>query len=96
MSPSAPPKGYRERPASEMQLLFDSMRDARPTVTRCVACGWTHEGTAADGREAAKLHREEAHPDLAVRRRHRLTPEQQRDRAMARSEWRRRKLSGGE
>ena len=37
-------------------------------VTSC-RCGWTFEGTAAEGRFAAAAHRREAHPDWRNRTR---------------------------
>lgn len=42
------------------------IRDAASLVTRCVidGCGWTFEGTAGEGREAAELHRQKSHPVL--------------------------------
>jgi hypothetical protein len=38
-------------------------RDAALTETRCMFCAWTYYGTAMDGRERARKHREKKHPD---------------------------------
>lgn len=53
--------------AGEMQRRHDRFLDAAPMVARCAVdgCGWTFEGSAAEGRDAARAHRGEAHPELA-------------------------------
>lgn len=38
-------------------------RDQHPLVTRCAWCDWTHDGTLADGRQAALDHRNAQHPE---------------------------------
>lgn len=92
------PRGYREKSAAEMAADAQSFRDSRPTVTRCCIppCrgGVLHVGAAADGREAARLHRERRHPDHQVAERRRPTQEQQRERAMLASAWKRKRFQG--
>ena len=92
------PKHSREKSATDMRAYFEAMRDGRQTVTRCCVppCrgGVLHVGTAAEGREAARLHREERHPDVDAHPRHHLTAEQQRERAMLKSAWKRKKFQG--
>jgi hypothetical protein len=47
--------------------------DRTATITRCAVdgCDWKHEGSAAEGRQAAAAHRAETHPELAARGRRR-------------------------
>jgi hypothetical protein len=51
-----------------IELDHRARMDARATVTRCV-CGWTHSGTAGEGREAARAHRAKEHPELPLKAR---------------------------
>ena len=47
-------------------------RDNAATETRCMWCTeWSYVGTAAEGRERARKHRERKHPDAKVSRRRR-------------------------
>lgn len=64
-------------------------RDTQQVTTRCAACRRVHRGTAAEGREWARAHREERHPELANRPRVRMTAKAQRAKAMRDSEWKR-------
>jgi hypothetical protein len=91
------PKGYREKSAAEMAADHATWVDSRPTVTRCFLApcrgGVLHVGAAADGRAAAQSHRELKHPDHAPKRA-RLSQEQQRERAMLASAWKRKRFQG--
>jgi hypothetical protein len=58
------------RSAAEMRAEHQAMMDAQPCVTRCM-CGWSYEGTVAEGRELAKGHRRVHHPDIVPRKRRR-------------------------
>jgi len=95
---SSLPKGVKEKSAVEMREAHEAWRDSQEIITKCGVEGCTDEfsGTAADGRDWALRHRRVAHPDLANAQRRRFTPEQQRERAMLQSEWRRRKVKGEE
>ena len=64
---------------------------AQQTLTKCGLCDWTFEGTMAEGKLAAKEHRESEHPELAQRKPKRLTQAQQKEKAMILSDWKRRK-----
>jgi hypothetical protein len=57
--------------AKEMRAEHQAHIDASPIITRCAFCKWRYNGTAAEGREHAKNHRQVAHPDLKVTRRRR-------------------------
>lgn len=52
---------------SEMTLREMPFLDARPMTARCLDCDWTHEGTAAEGREAWQVHRGAEHPERPAR-----------------------------
>lgn len=82
------------RPEDELKRRHLDWAGEQRTTMMCALCEWTHEGTAADGREAARLHRREAHPEVERQPRARLTPEQQRELAMIKSDWKRRKWKG--
>ena len=71
-------------------------RDRQQITTRCALCRMLHRGTAADGREWARAHREGRHPAAAASPRRRLTVEQQREAAMLKNAWRRKKFVGEE
>lgn len=58
------------RSAKEMQERFQASMDEQPCITRCM-CGWSYEGTAAEGRELAKGHRRVHHPDIKPAKRRR-------------------------
>lgn len=60
-----------EIPVAEQKARhFEVMRE-RPMVCRCgvAGCDWTFEGTAAEGIDAHRTHRAEAHPDIKPRTR---------------------------
>lgn len=44
------------------------MRDEQPLRTSCLFCDWVFIGLAGEGRQAALAHREEHHPEAAVKR----------------------------
>lgn len=93
----------KERTIAEGAISAEQARDdhrawldGRQLTTRCAArgCRWVHRGTAADGRQAARAHREEQHPDMARAGRRHLTSAQQREAALLKSAWRRKKFQG--
>lgn len=91
------PKGYKERSATEMQQAHAEWRNSLQTKGMCgvEGCeGYVVHGTHAEVIELLRQHREALHPEFAKRGRKKLTAEQQRAKAMARSEWRRRKNAG--
>lgn len=45
--------------------LFEAL-DAVPTKTSCVFCDWAFLGTAAEGRQEARTHRERKHPEVLL------------------------------
>lgn len=51
----------------------DELRDQSPCVTSCRLCGDTFTGTALQGREHARQHRAEHHPDIRPARRRRVS-----------------------
>jgi hypothetical protein len=73
---------YLGRPAAEMKADHREWLDEQPTSTRCLFCDWTFDGTAAECRDAARVHREQKHPEATVVRGHRgrmrLAPKGQR------------------
>lgn len=91
------PKGYKERSATEMQQAHAEWRDGLYTKGMCgvEGCeGFEVSGTHIEVVEKLREHREQLHPEHVRRGRKKLTAEQQRAKAMARSEWRRRKNAG--
>lgn len=58
--------GKRKPTAFDRRIL--EAREARPMVTSCAVddCGWRLDATVAEGREAARQHRAEHHPELAT------------------------------
>jgi hypothetical protein len=42
--------------------------DRQVTVSSCFFCSWTFEGSALEGREKAKAHRERKHPEACIRK----------------------------
>ena len=70
------PKGPREpdptpKTSDELRAEAQERRDAAPLTVRCALCGWSMEGTAGEGREAAKAHRLKEHPEVKPVRRKR-------------------------
>jgi hypothetical protein len=57
--------------AAEMKEEQQANIDNAPLTTRCALCDWSYEGTALEGRELAKNHRTEHHPDVKQTRRRR-------------------------
>lgn len=58
--------------ANLAQLFHDEFRDSFPTVTRCALCPRKpviHRGTALEGREAARAHRQTFHPEIRTPKR---------------------------
>ena len=55
--------------SSELRLKEMEARDAARLVTRCCFCRWRYTGTAAQGREKAREHRLEHHPEARRKRR---------------------------
>ena len=55
--------------SSEFRLKEIASRDAARLVTRCCFCRWRFTGTAAQGREKAREHRLEHHPEARRKRR---------------------------
>ena len=55
------------KPAAQMRADADQHRDQQPITETCLFCDWTYTGNAADGRDAARTHRQQKHP-LAVGR----------------------------
>lgn len=53
----------------EIDAEAQAWADAQPILTLCGFCDWRYEGTAADGRAAAAVHRAEQHPDAVKTRR---------------------------
>lgn len=47
---------------SALTVRLEEGRDSAPTTTRCSLCDFTHDGTAAEGREAHRAHRVAEHP----------------------------------
>lgn len=48
---------------------IDAPYELHPCTTYCAFCpGWAFVGTAAEGREASRAHRAEAHPEIRVKR----------------------------
>jgi hypothetical protein len=54
--------------ASEFTLREQESADVAPLLTRCVFCGWIYLGTAAEGRNEAREHRLQAHPEVRAKR----------------------------
>ncbi len=54
------------RTAESIQERFQSWTDEQHTLTVCAFCGWKHKGTALEGREQARAHRQEHHPEACV------------------------------
>jgi hypothetical protein len=52
---------------SALALMLQEFRDTAPLTSRCAFCGWTHHGTALEGRAAALEHRVDKHPEAAAR-----------------------------
>jgi hypothetical protein len=52
---------------SALTLMLQEARDNTPLTSRCTFCGWTHHGTAIEGRAAALEHRRAEHPEAAAR-----------------------------
>lgn len=56
---------------TQMQLAEQSFRDEAPTITLCALCPGCpviHDGTFAEGREAALEHRRKHHPHVREKR----------------------------
>lgn len=56
------------KPAAEMHADASHWRDQQPMTTSCAFCPWSFEGTALEGRLAARGHREQHHPEATIRR----------------------------
>ena len=61
--------GLRLRPKHPQMEAHDRQMDALPVVERCLFCSWRWSGTSAEGRERAREHRLQAHPEVIVKRR---------------------------
>jgi hypothetical protein len=46
-------------------------RDQQPIVEACLFCGWRYTGTTLAGRDAARTHREQEHPEAVQRKTYR-------------------------
>lgn len=55
--------------SSEFRQKEIDARDAARLVTRCAFCRWHYTGTALEGRERAKQHRLQLHPEARASRR---------------------------
>lgn len=64
--PGAP--RYTGKTGAQMNAEWRDKINARPLVTRCGFCRWTHVGTASEGRDAYHQHRTERHPEVKPRR----------------------------
>jgi hypothetical protein len=51
-----------------MRFAHQAWLDGQVTTSSCFFCRWKFKGTALEGREAARLHREQEHPDACIRR----------------------------
>lgn len=70
-SRSEPERKYTavgELSAESMHAAHRFWADGQSTVSLCAFCDWRHEGTAAEGREAALAHRQEKHPEACIRK----------------------------
>jgi hypothetical protein len=66
--PSVVLEERQPKTAEELRAEEAERRDAQPIVTLCGFCDWRFEGTAGEGREQARAHREAEHPEAAHRR----------------------------
>jgi hypothetical protein len=70
--PNAPPRpGFTKQGIVSSETLKDaeqSWADQQVTTSSCAFCDWTHEGTAGEGRDAARAHREQEHPEACVKK----------------------------
>lgn len=60
---------YTGKTAAEFDADYRARLDGQPVATRCFFCDWTYNGTAAEGREAARDHRLVEHPKAGRKRR---------------------------
>ena len=70
-SPSRPDSDYTAAGvlrSEAMKTSHQEWADTVQTTSFCAFCDWTHEGTALEGREAARAHREKKHPEACIRR----------------------------
>jgi hypothetical protein len=51
-----------------MRAAHQEWADGQVTTSSCAFCSWTFEGTALEGRERAKAHRERKHPEACIRK----------------------------
>ena len=68
---SPPEKTYTaagELSAESMKATHQFWADGQVVTSSCAFCDWTHEGTALEGREEAKKHREKEHPEACIRK----------------------------
>lgn len=56
------------KPNVSLSEMLERRRDEQPVTQRCLFCAWTWIGLAGEGREAARSHREERHPEAVARR----------------------------
>ena len=60
--------------AGEMRADQEAWRDSQPVVASCLYCDWQHAGTVEEGRDRARAHRADDHPELVGRRTIRKKP----------------------
>lgn len=61
------PEAPKEKSLTELGGDIRAFLDQQPLKTGCAFCDWTHDGTAAEGRTAARAHRAQEHPSAKNR-----------------------------
>jgi hypothetical protein len=56
------------RTAESMRERHQDWADAQTTTSSCFFCDWTFTGTAAEGRDEARAHRQDEHPEACIRK----------------------------
>ncbi len=59
---------YSGKPAAIMRAEAAAYRDAQPLTVTCAFCGWTTTASAGESRDAAREHRQAAHPEACIRK----------------------------
>ena len=73
-APATPPR-QPGKTAAEMRADQEAWRDSQPVDHRAgLYCDWQHVGTVEEGRDRARAHRADDHPDLVGRRTIRKKP----------------------
>jgi hypothetical protein len=79
-----------EKSAIEMAKDHETWRDSQTMTFRCMHCRrFKFTGTRQEGISEYNRHQMEKHPDKIPAKRRKLTPAEQREIAMQRSQWRR-------